>query len=84
MQDLQIQRELLREIIESPQALRLAINTELGQRNQLLISNTQPASHVNAITQQRPFRQSNQRRNLKKLYSPNESTMPKLWPHLVR
>ena len=36
---------------------------KLGQRNQLQISNTQPASHVNAIIPQRPFRQSNQRPN---------------------
>ena len=36
---------------------------ELGQRNQLQISNAQPASHVNAITPQRPFRQSNQKQN---------------------
>ena len=36
---------------------------ELGQRNQLQISNTQPALHVNAITPQQSFRQSNQRRN---------------------
>ena len=36
---------------------------ELGQRNQLQISNTQPKSHVNAVTPQRPYRQSNQRQN---------------------
>ena len=36
---------------------------EIRQRNQLQISNTQPTSHFNAITQQRPFRQSNQRQN---------------------
>ena len=63
MQDTEIQRELLRETLEPPQALRLAINKELGQRNQLQISNTQPASHVNALISQRPFRQSNQRPN---------------------
>ena len=62
MQDPAIQRELLRETLESPQTLRLAINMELGQQNQLQISNTQPASHVNAILPQRPFRQPNQRR----------------------
>ena len=61
MQDPQIQRELLRETLEPPQAVRLAINVELGQRNQLQISKTQPASHVNAINPQRPFRQPNQR-----------------------
>ena len=37
---------------------------ELGQRNQLQISNTQPASHVDAIIPQQPFRQSNQRPNI--------------------
>ena len=61
MRDPEIQRELLRETLEPAQALRLAINTELGQRNQLQISNTQPASHVNAVIPQRPFRQPNQR-----------------------
>ena len=61
MQDPEIQRELLRETLEPAQALRLAINMEIGQRNQLQISNTQPTSHVNAIIQQRPFRQPNQR-----------------------
>ena len=35
MQDPEIQRKLLRETIEPAQALRLAINLELGQRNQL-------------------------------------------------
>ena len=34
---------------------------KLGQRNQQKISNTQPASHLNAIIPQRPFRQPNQR-----------------------
>ena len=63
MQDPEIQRERLRETIGPPQALRLAINMELGHRNQLQISNTQPRSHVNAITQQRLFCQSNQRQN---------------------
>ena len=61
IQDPEIQRELLRETVEPPHALRLAINMELGQRNQLQISNTQPASHVYAIIPQRPFRQSIQR-----------------------
>ena len=37
-----IQREFLRETVGPAQALRLAINTELGQRNQLQISNGQP------------------------------------------
>ena len=61
MQDPETQRELLRETLEPPQALRLAINMELGQRKQLQSLNTQPASHVNAIIPQRPFRRSNQR-----------------------
>ena len=60
-QDPEIQRELLRRTLEPAQALRLAINMELGQRNQLQITNSQPASHVNAVTSQRSFRQPNQR-----------------------
>ena len=63
MQDQEIQRELLRETLEPPQALRLAINMELGQLNQLQISNTQPVSHVNAIIPQQLFCQPNQRPN---------------------
>ena len=63
MQDPEIERELLRETLEAAQALRLAINTELGQRIKLQILKTQPTSHLNAITPQRPFRQSNQRQN---------------------
>ena len=63
MQDPEIQRQLLRETLEPPQALRLALHMELKQRNQLQIWNTHPASHVNAINPQRPFRQSNQRSN---------------------
>ena len=55
MQDPEIQSELLRETLEPAQALRWAINMELGQRNQLQITNSQPASHVNAITSQRLF-----------------------------
>ena len=64
LQDSEIQRELLRGTLEPAQTLRLATNMELGQRNQLKISNAQPASHVNAITPQRPFRQSTQRQNV--------------------
>ena len=60
IQDPEIQRELLRETIE---ALRLAVNMELGRWNQLNILNTQPALHVNAKTPLRPFRQSSQRQN---------------------
>ena len=61
MPDPEIQRELLRETLEPAQALRLAINMELGQRNQLQITNSQPASHVNAITSHRSYRQPSQR-----------------------
>ena len=61
MQDPEIQRELLRETVEPAQALRLAVNMELGQGNQLQITNSQPASHVNAVTSQRSFRQPSQR-----------------------
>ena len=63
MRDPEIQRELLRESLEPLRALRLAINVKLGQRNQLQISNTQTASHFNAIIPQRILRQSNQRPN---------------------
>ena len=76
MQDPDIQRELLRETLEPPQALRLAINMELGQRNQLQISNTQPASHVKAIIPQRSFRQPNER--------PTTSTSACQWKQLCR
>ena len=41
MLDPEIQRELLRETLEPAQALQLAINMELGQRNQLQITNSQ-------------------------------------------
>ena len=58
---LEIQRELKRETLEPAQALRLAINMELGQRNQLQTTNSQPASHVNTVTSQRSFPQLNQR-----------------------
>ena len=61
MQDPEIQRKLLRETLEPAQAPRLAINIEVGQRNQLQITNPQPASHVNEVTSQRPFRQPSQR-----------------------
>ena len=61
MQDPEIQRELLRETLEPAQALRSAINMELRQRSQLQITNSQPASHVNAVTSQRSFRQPSQR-----------------------
>ena len=59
-----IQQELHRETLEPAQALRLAINMELGQRNQLQISKAQHASDVNAITPQRLFHQSNQKQNI--------------------
>ena len=61
MLDPEIQRELLRETLEPAQALRLAINMELGQRNQLQITNSQPAPQVNAVVSQRPSRPRSQR-----------------------
>ena len=61
MLDPEIQRELLRETLEPAQALRLAINMELGQRNQLQITNSQPAPQVNAVISQRPSRPPSQR-----------------------
>ena len=64
MQDPENQRELLREALEPAQALRSAINLEIGQRNQLQISNAQPASHVNIITPKRLFRQTDRRQNV--------------------
>ena len=59
--DPEIQRDLLRESLEPPKALRWALNMELRQRNQLQISITQFVPNVNAIIPQRPFRQPNQR-----------------------
>ena len=56
MQDSIFQKELLKETVKPAQALRLAINMELGQRNQLQISNSEPVLQVNAITPQRQIR----------------------------
>ena len=56
MQDSEIQKELLKETVEPAQALLLAINMELGQRNQLQISYSQPVILMNAIKPQRQFR----------------------------
>ena len=64
MLDPEIQREFLRETLEPSQALRLAINMELGQRNQLQITNSQSAPQVNAVIPQRSFRPPNQRLHL--------------------
>ena len=61
MLDPDIQRELLRETLEPAQAFRLAINMELGQRNQLQITNLQSAPQVNAVIPQRSFRPPSQR-----------------------
>ena len=61
MLDPEIQRELLRETLEPAQALRLAINMELGQRNQLQITNSQSAPQFNAVIPQRSFRPPSQR-----------------------
>ena len=41
MQDLEFQKKLIRETVEPAQALRLANNMELGQRNQLQTLNNQ-------------------------------------------
>ena len=49
---------------------------ELGQRNELQISNTQPASHINAIISQRSFRQPNKR--------PITSNSTRQWNQLCR
>ena len=61
MLDPEIQRELLRETLEPAQALRLAIIMELGQRNQLQITNSQTDPQVNAVIPQQSFRPPNQR-----------------------
>ena len=53
MQDPEVQRELLRENLEPAQALRLAVNMELG--HQLQITNSQSALHANAVNSQRSF-----------------------------
>ena len=73
MLDPEIQRELLRETIEPAQALRLAINMELGQRNQLQITNSKSAPQINAVIPQRSFRPPNQRPTTSSFTrSPNE------------
>ena len=61
MQDSETQKELLRETVEHAHALRLAINMELGQWNQLQITNSQSTLQVNAMIPQRQFRNSNRR-----------------------
>ncbi|XP_075252665.1 uncharacterized protein LOC142344670 [Convolutriloba macropyga] len=71
MQDPETQRELLRETLEPDQILGLAINMELGQRNQLQITNAQPKSHVNAVISQRSFRQTSQRPNTSSFTRPS-------------
>ena len=64
MQFSEIKKEFLKKAVEPAQALRLAINMKLGQRNQLQITNSQSTIQVNAINSQRQFRNSNQRQNL--------------------
>ena len=61
MQDSETQKELLKETVEPAHALRLAINMELGQWNQLQITNSQSTLQVNAMILQRQFRNSNRR-----------------------
>ena len=63
MQDSETQKELLKETVEPAHALRLAINIELGQWNQLQITNSQSTLQVNAMIPQRQFRNSNRRQN---------------------
>ena len=63
MQDPEIQKELLKETVDPAQALRLAINIELGLWNQLKFANSQPSLHVNAITPKPQIRTPNQQQN---------------------
>ena len=65
MQKSEIQKELLKKTVEPVPALRVAIIMEIGQRNQLQITNSQPNLQVNAIIPQRQFRNLNQRPNFK-------------------
>ena len=63
MQNSEIHKDLLTETVDPAQALRLAIDMELGQWNQLQLINSEPTVQLNAIIQQRKFRYSNQRLN---------------------
>ena len=63
MQDSETQKKLLKDTVEPAQALRLAINIELGPRNQLQITKSQPNLCVNAIMPQLQFCNSNKRSN---------------------
>ena len=82
MLDPEIQRELLRETLEPAQALRLAINMELGQRNELQITNSQPAPQVNAVISQRLSRPPSQRPTASSFTRP-PNQLQKLWFNLV-
>ena len=79
IQDPEIQKELMNETVEPPQSLRLAINLELGHRNQLPISNSQSDLQLNAVLPQGQFRNSNQRQNIQ-IQTPTEYPLS---PHLV-
>ena len=57
MQDPEIQRELIRETLEPAQALRLAIKMELGQRNQLQITNSRQNQRPTTSSFTRPSNQ---------------------------
>ena len=83
MQDPEIHRELLRETLEPAQALRLAINMEPGQRNQLQITNSQPSSHVQRGTFSTILSTTKSTANYFQLHSSIKSTMQKLWLNLV-
>ena len=63
MQDSEIQKEVLKETVEPAKVLRSAIEMELGQRNQLQMSNSQSNLQINAIVPHDQFRNSNQRQN---------------------
>ena len=65
MQDSEIRTELLKETVTPAQALCLAINIDFRQRNEILISDSQPHLQVNAVKLQRQFPNSNQRQNFK-------------------
>ena len=80
MHDSEIQKELLKKTVDSAQALRLATYMEVGQRNQLQITNGRSTLKLNAIISQRQFRNSSQFSSTK---LDSDSTVPKLRSHLV-
>ena len=80
MQDPKTQNKLLTKAVEHAQALRSAINMELGSRNQLHVSNSQSRQQINAIVPQRQFGNSNQSQIFQ---TQSTSTLSKFWSHLV-